>query len=73
MSTKKIHEALSAMRSCIKCGEPWTPEMEEICVAAKGELEDIKMAAKEWVSGTDAPHKAAWINEVAESIAKDAP
>jgi hypothetical protein len=35
---KKISEALAAMRSCIKSGEPWTSTMEGVFVAATAEL-----------------------------------
>jgi tagatose-1,6-bisphosphate aldolase non-catalytic subunit AgaZ/GatZ len=46
MSTRKIHEALSAMRSCIKSGEPWTPTMEAARAAALAEVEAIEKAAQ---------------------------
>ena len=40
---------------------------------ALADWEAIERAARAWVDGVDAPHKAAWINEIVEAIAKDAP
>jgi hypothetical protein len=40
MDTKRIREALSAMRSCIKSGEGWSGDMEAAYDAAVKDLEN---------------------------------
>jgi hypothetical protein len=40
MNTRRIHEALSAMRSCIKSGESWSGDMQRLYDAAKEDLEN---------------------------------
>jgi hypothetical protein len=43
MSTQKIHEALAAMKSCIKSGEPWTATMELAYLQAMTELRALQV------------------------------
>lgn len=78
MSTTKTREALSAMRSCIKSGEPWTQKMEEVYIAASYEvraIESVAMALNKWNLGgrprIDLDAARAW--GVLESIAARAP
>lgn len=59
MSTNKITDALAAMRSCIKCGEPWTPTMDEMFADATRELEAICAADVE-----DTPNSATMFTRV---------
>lgn len=78
MSTKKIREAMAAMRSCIKSGEPWTPKMEEVRDAALAELEAIERAAKDAYQG-DVTHRLTATDSglelglLLENIAKETP
>lgn len=72
MSTREIRVALDTLSDI--ADHPNAPvDVRNQLVRAIEEVEAIERAAKEWALGIDAPHKAAWINEIAESIAREAP
>ena len=71
MSTKKIREALGAMKSRIMSGEPWTLEMEQALQLARGELEAIEEAARFMASTSQDQNEAQRHMTTMERIAEE--